>query len=102
MAASEALGKIGEPGAVPALIKLFKDSSKTARETAGTALVAIGKPSVGPLIDSFQDKDFVVRCNAARALAGMMSDYQTGRSLRRQSRRVAALIEALSYAARAR
>lgn len=94
-AVAEALGKIGDPGAVPALIKLFKDSSKTVRETAGTALVAIGKPSVGPLIDSFQDKDFVVRCHAARALGGMTSDYQTGRSWVRESRVVEALIEAL-------
>ena len=91
-AAAEALGKIGDPKAVPALIKLFRDSSKTVRETAGTALVYIGQPSVDPLIENLNDKDFVVRCHAARALGGMTTDYQIGRSWVREPKVVDALI----------
>jgi HEAT repeat protein len=94
-AAAEALGKIGDPKAVPALIKLFRDSSKIVRETAGTACVAIGQASVEPLIECLKDKDFVVRCHAARALGGMTTDYQIGRPWVRESRVVEALIEAL-------
>jgi HEAT repeat protein len=94
-AAAEALGKIGDPKAVPALIKLFRDSSKIVRETAGTALVYIGYPSVDPLIESLSDKDFVVRCHAARALGGMTTDYQIGRTWVRDPKVVDALIAAL-------
>ncbi|WP_447984826.1 HEAT repeat domain-containing protein [Nitrospira sp. Nam74] len=79
-AAAEALGKIRAEKAVPALIRLFRDSSKTVRETAGTALVTIGEPSVDPLFNALADKDFVVRCHAVRALGGMTTDYQIGRS----------------------
>ncbi|MEP6887402.1 MAG: HEAT repeat domain-containing protein [Nitrospirales bacterium] len=79
-AAAEALGKIRVEKAVPALVKLFRDTSKTVRETAGTALVTIGEPSVDPLFDALADKDFVVRCHAVRALGGMTTDYQIGRS----------------------
>ncbi|MBI3603822.1 MAG: HEAT repeat domain-containing protein [Nitrospirae bacterium] len=94
-AAAEALGKIGGAKAVPALLKLFKDSSKTVRETAGTALVAIGLPSVQPLIQTLKDPDYVVRCHAARALGGMTTDYQFGRSWVKDLPVVEALIEAL-------
>jgi HEAT repeat protein len=79
-AAAEALGKLRTEKAVPALIKLFADTSKTVRETAGTALVAIGEPSVDPLFDALGHRDFVVRCHAVRALGGMTTDYQIGRS----------------------
>jgi HEAT repeat protein len=94
-AAAEALGKIGDPKAVPVLLKLFRDSSKTVRETAGTALVYIGQPSVDPLIECLKDKDFVVRCHAARALGGMTTDYQIGRSWVREPKVVNALIAML-------
>ena len=94
-AAAEALGKIGDPKAIPALGKLFRDSSKTVRETAGTALVAIGEASIEALIESLQDKDFVVRCHGARALGGMTSDYQYGRSWSKDPRIVEALVGAL-------
>jgi len=94
-AAAEALGKIGDPKAIPALVKLFRDSSKIVRETAGIALVAIGQPSVDLLLETLKDKDFVVRCHAARALGGMTTDYQIGRSWVREPRVVDALIEAL-------
>lgn len=79
-AAAEALGKIRTAKGVPALIKLFRDTSKTVRETAGTALMTIGEPSVDPLLEALNDKDFVVRCHAVRALGGMTTDYQIGRS----------------------
>jgi HEAT repeat protein len=94
-AAAEALGKIADPKAATTLVKLFRDSSKTVRETAGTALVAIGEPSVELLIESLNDKDFVVRCHAARALGGMTTDYQIGRSWVRTPKVVDALIAAL-------
>ncbi|MEK6618571.1 MAG: HEAT repeat domain-containing protein [Nitrospirota bacterium] len=58
-------------------------------------MVAIGGRSVGPLIESLKDKDFVVRCHAARALGGMTTDYQIGRSWVREPRVVEALIETL-------
>jgi HEAT repeat protein len=100
-AAAEALGKIGDARAVPALVKLFKDSSKTVRETAGTALVAIGEASVDTLIQHLTDPDFVVRCHAARALGGMTTDYQSGRSWVKHPKVVGALIAALKDADRA-
>src|SRR5919107_2365605 len=94
-AAAEALGKIGDAQAIPALIKLFKDSSKTVRETAGTALVALGESSVPHLLANLSDKDFVVRCHAVRALGGMTTDYQIGRSWVRDPHVVDKLIEML-------
>ncbi|MCS6897505.1 MAG: HEAT repeat domain-containing protein, partial [Nitrospira sp.] len=65
------------------------------RETAGTALVYIGEPSVDSLIESLSDKDFVVRCHAARALGGMTTDYQIGRTWVRAPKVVDALVAAL-------
>jgi HEAT repeat protein len=100
-AAAEALGRIADAQAVPVLLKLFQDSSKTVRETAGTALVAIGMPSVPALVEALKDPDFVVRCHAARALGGMTSDYQYGRSWVREPYVVDALIAVLKDADRA-
>jgi HEAT repeat protein len=94
-AAAEALGKLRDPRAISPLIKLFRDTSKTVRETAGTALVAIGEPSVGPLYEALSDKDFVVRCHAVRALGGMTTDYQIGRSWVRDPKVVGKLVEML-------
>ena len=42
--------------------------------------MTIGEPSVPLLLDALTDKDFVVRCHAVRALGGMTTDYQIGRS----------------------
>jgi HEAT repeat protein len=94
-AAAEALGKICDPRAIPVLSKLFRDPSKTVRETAGTALISIGQPSVDPLIECLKDKDYVVRCHAARALGGMTTDYQIGRTWVRDAKVVDVLIAAL-------
>ena len=44
---------------------------------------------------ALKDKDFVVRCHAARALGGMTSDYQYGRSWAKDPRVVDALIDTL-------
>ena len=79
-AAAEALGELRTDKAVSALLKLFRDTSKTVRETAGTALMTIGEPSV-PLfvLDALTDKDFVVRCHAVRALAGQHDDRLSNR-----------------------
>ena len=86
------LGTIGDPQAVNALIKLFKDTSKIARETAGTALMYIGQPSVDALLESLKDPHFVVRCHAVRALGGMTTDYQMGKAWVRDKGVVDALI----------
>ncbi|MDR4471091.1 MAG: HEAT repeat domain-containing protein [Nitrospira sp.] len=56
--------KIGDAKAVPALVKLFRDSSKIVRETAGIALVAVGQPSVDLLLETMKDKD--LSCAAMR------------------------------------
>jgi len=76
-AVAEALGKIGDPRAITVLIKFFRDPSKTVRETAGTALISIGQPSVDPLIDCLKDKDFVVRLSRGPRTRGMTTDYQS-------------------------
>ncbi len=94
-AAAEALGKIRAAKAVPALVKLFRDTSKTVRETAGTALVTIGEPSVDPLFEALADRDFVVRCHAVRALGGMTTDYQIGRSWVKHTKVVDKLLDML-------
>ena len=93
--AAEGWEKVGDGKAVPALIKLFRDSSKIVRETAGTALICIGQASVNPLVEALKDKDFVVRCHAARALGGMTTDYQIGRTWVRDANVVDALIATL-------
>jgi len=94
-AAAEALGRIGDSKGVPALIKLFKDTSKIVRETAGTALLYIGEESIPALIETLKDPHFVVRCHGVRALGGMTTDYQMGRAWTTDSRVVDALIVAL-------
>ncbi len=94
-AAAEALGRIGDSKAVPTLIKLFKDTSKIVRETAGTALLYIGEDSIPALIETLKDPHFVVRCHGVRALGGMTTDYQMGKAWTTDSRVVDALIVAL-------
>ena len=94
-ASAESLGRIGDPAAVPLLIKLFKDPSKIVRETAGTALVYIGEESIPALIETLKDPHFVVRCHGVRALGGMTTDYQMGRAWTKDARVVEALVKAL-------
>ena len=62
---------------------------------AAAGMIVAGQPSVDPLIECLKDKDFVVRCHAARALGGMTTDYQIGRTWVRDAKVVDGLIAAL-------
>jgi len=52
MRAAQALGRIGSPKAIPALIAALEDSLWDVRRQAEDALLALGKPSVEPLQDA--------------------------------------------------
>ena len=65
----EALGKLGDPQAVPPLIQALGDRSENVRAAAAEALGAIGDPqAVPPLIQALGDDEFWVRRAAAEAL----------------------------------
>ncbi len=67
-AAAEALGKIGDPQALPALIEALKDKDSGVREVAAGALREIGPQALPALIEALKDKDSEVRRAAAEAL----------------------------------
>jgi hypothetical protein len=72
--AAEALGQIGDPGAVVALIDALRDDNSSVRQAAAEALGRIGDASaVAPLLVSLKDPSSGVRCAAARAL-GQIGD----------------------------
>jgi HEAT repeat protein len=72
----EALGKLGDPQAVPALIQALGDSDSAVRAAAAEALGAIGDPQAVPaLIQALGDSDCDVRRAAAEAL-GKLGDPQ--------------------------
>ncbi|MCX7827289.1 MAG: HEAT repeat domain-containing protein, partial [Verrucomicrobiae bacterium] len=52
MRAAQALGRIGSPNAIPALITALDDPLWDVRRQAEHALVTLGKPSAGPLLDA--------------------------------------------------
>ena len=84
-AAAEALGAIGDPQAVPALIQALGDSDSAVRRAAAEALGKLGDPQAIPaLIQALGDSDRDVRRAAAEAL-GAIGDPQA----------VPALIQAL-------
>jgi len=83
LAAAWALGDLGDPQAVPALIQALRDHWDV-RRSAAEALVKIGTPAVPPLIQALGDSDWDVRRAAAEAL-GKLGDPQA----------IPALIEAL-------
>ncbi len=65
LAAERALIEIGEPAA-PALLRVFRESGRTASEHAATALAAIGKPTVANLMRALMTEPPPVReqvCN---------------------------------------
>jgi len=66
--AASALGRIGDPRAVPTLIEALKDKDYYARQNAASALDGIGEPAVPALIETLQDEDYYVRQNAAYVL----------------------------------
>ena len=80
----EALGKLGDPQAVPPLIKALGDDWDDVRRAAAEALGRIGAPAVPPLIQALGDSDRDVRAVSAEAL-GKLGD----------PRAVPALIQAL-------
>jgi HEAT repeat protein len=69
-AASEALGRLGEP-AVGALISAFAYHSKVVRIGAAEALGTIGRPAVQPLIALLGDPDLETRELSAQVLAAI-------------------------------
>jgi len=72
--AALAAGRIGDAGAVPALIPLLQDSELEVRQMAAFALGLIGEPlAVDPLLAALKDPEPVVRGRAAEAL-GQIGD----------------------------
>ena len=67
--AAKALGRIGDVGAVDALIEALNDEAVGVRSNAAKALGAIG--DVDALIEALKDEKVDVRSNAARALVEM-------------------------------
>jgi HEAT repeat protein len=70
--ATLALGKIGDPEDVPALLESARDESWPVRSQAGNALGMIGAVSTVPTLKKLAaDKEWWVRLNAAKALVTM-------------------------------
>jgi len=69
-AAAEALGKIGSPEAVAALIPALQDKRSDVRGSTAEALAQVGSPeAVAALIPALRDEDSDVRGSTAEALA---------------------------------
>jgi HEAT repeat protein len=66
--AATALGLIGDPRAVAALIRVMKRRDRVLRRTAAEALVRLGRPAAGPLVSLLKETDAGLRGEAARAL----------------------------------
>jgi hypothetical protein len=86
--AVEALGKIGDPRAVEALILALRDENNRVRRATAEALGELGDSrAVAPLITALQDRDANVRYIATSALGELGDD-----------RAVASLVQMLSEA----
>lgn len=67
--AAEALGEIGDSGAVWPLVSALRDRSESVRRVAAESLGSIGSPNaVQSLIRALKDKDEYVRSNTAKTL----------------------------------
>ncbi len=78
IAAVEALGELGSPGAVPALSEMLTSPHWELRAKAATALGSIGDEWATPLlVSSLRDPDWWVRRNSAAAIARMPAGIQT-------------------------
>jgi hypothetical protein len=72
--AALAAGRIGDPGAVPALVPLLQDPELEVRQMTAFALGLIGDAlAVDPLLAALKDPEPVVRARAAEAL-GQIGD----------------------------
>ena len=72
-AAAEALGNIGDPPALPALLQALQDEDGGVRRAAAEALGNIGDPQALPaLTQALQDKDGWVRRAAVKALKQLL------------------------------
>jgi HEAT repeat protein len=69
----ETLGSVGEPAVQLIINSLDSESDANIQLDSIRALVAIGKPAVGPLIEMLNNGKAVERSNAARAL-GLMGE----------------------------
>ena len=66
--AATALGLIGDPRAVAALIRVMKRRDRVLRRTAAEALVRLGRPAAGPLVSLLKETDAGLRGEGAWAL----------------------------------
>ena len=76
--ASEALGRIGNPAAIDALLATLADPVPTPRWHAAMGVLnAMGEPAIGPLVERLDSQDLYVRRNAAQALGWIGSRSAT-------------------------
>jgi hypothetical protein len=74
---SEACGKLKNPVAIPALIQTFNDRFFTVRSAAEMGLVALGKPSLAPLLDAAAGLKPTALGHAIRAAGQLLPKLDT-------------------------
>jgi HEAT repeat protein len=74
-AAASALGNLGAPAAIPALIAAMRDEDHEVMRQAGYALTKLGQAAVGPLIQLLERESGQIQQAAADAL-GIIGDPQ--------------------------
>lgn len=94
--AAEALGKIGDPSAVPALTGALQDEDQIIRWQCAKALGRIGDPSAVPALVALLKREEVasVRWYSVEALAGICSLEKTPAQIRAMA--VPALIQVMN------
>jgi HEAT repeat protein len=71
------VGRVGDPAALPALVKALNDPDETVRAAAAFAIGVLGAPgSSAPLVGMLKDPSPVIRGRAAEAL-GLLGDAAT-------------------------
>ncbi len=76
MEAAEALGRIGDPSAIPVLTAALWDKFETVQERAWLALVQIGDPTIQPLAEVVREANADARMLAVRVL-GKLKNPET-------------------------
>jgi HEAT repeat protein len=66
--ALHALGELGDPRAIPGLVRAFQDPDVNVRMRAASALQALGEPAVGALIELGQSGDSETRASVLHCL----------------------------------